>query len=346
MKIAIVRLSALGDIIQSAIVLQFIKKINKNIEIHWFVDKRFANLLQDHPLIDELYVLPLKDKNFKETFAILFEARQNKYDVVIDLQGLIKSAVVSRILGSNVFGFNKNGLRETFAHNFYSQKFDASYNENVYIRYLSLVHYAFNEEFDYKEIYHKQAVFPLDEEVKDELIQRIDFNQNLKNVLIHVGSAEDNKIYSITKMALLCKMLVNVFSEINIYLCWGNQKEYYLSQELIQLSQIINSSTQALIQLPKLSLKELICMTKISDLVIGNDSGPTHLAFALNKPSITIFGATWDSRVCIETQINKTISAGKKFDTNVKFKFDRSDFCIQNIDEKDIFKLACELLEK
>lgn len=341
-KIAIVRLSALGDIIQSAIVLQFIKNIKKNIEIHWFVDRRFAGLLQDHPLIDELYVLPLKEKKIKECFSILLEARQNKYDAVIDLQGLIKSALVSRILSSNAFGFDKNGLRETFASNFYNQKLDISYNENVYIRYLSLIYFAFNEEFDYKEIYHKQPIFIADEEIKEELIERIDIDSTKKNILIHVGSAENNKIYSITKMALLCKMLINSFEDVRIYLCWGNYKEYHLCEELIQLGNL----NKQIFKLPKLSLKELICMTKIANLVIGNDSGPTHLAFALNKPSITIFGATWDVRVCIETLINKTISAGKKFDTKIKFKFDRSDFCIQNIDENDIFALACELLEK
>ncbi|EQC2259916.1 glycosyltransferase family 9 protein, partial [Campylobacter coli] len=80
------------------------------------------------------------------------------------------------------------------------------------------------------------------------------------------------------------------------------------------------------------------------DLIIGNDSGPTHLAFALNRPSITIFGATWDTRVCFRTPINKTISAGKKFNTSIKFRFDRSDFCINTIEEEDILKLAKELL--
>lgn len=67
MKIAIVRLSALGDIIQSAVVLQFIKNFKKDIEIHWFVDEKFEGILKNHPLINKLYALPLKrQKNFKK----------------------------------------------------------------------------------------------------------------------------------------------------------------------------------------------------------------------------------------------------------------------------------------
>ena len=64
----------------------------------------------------------------------------------------------------------------------------------------------------------------------------------------------------------------------------------------------------------------------------------------MNKASITIFGATWDTRVCFSTRINKTISAGKKFDLNKKFRFDSKDFCITQIDERDIFALVKELL--
>lgn len=48
------------------------------------------------------------------------------------------------------------------------------------------------------------------------------------------------------------------------------------------------------------------------DLIIGNDSGPTHLAFALNRPSITIFGATPSYRNAFKTNINKIIDTGKK----------------------------------
>ena len=58
MKIAIVRLSALGDIIQSAIVLQFIKQFRQDIEIHWFVDQRFKEILENHPHIDSFTPYP------------------------------------------------------------------------------------------------------------------------------------------------------------------------------------------------------------------------------------------------------------------------------------------------
>lgn len=86
LKIAIVKLSALGDIVHAAIVLQFIKKHYPNAHITWLVDARFASLLKDHPLIDELVVLPLK-QSFKQSYKIL--KTLGKFDKVIDLQGLL-----------------------------------------------------------------------------------------------------------------------------------------------------------------------------------------------------------------------------------------------------------------
>lgn len=343
MKIAIVRLSALGDIIQSAVVLQFIKSFKKDIEIHWFVDERFEGILKNHSLIDKLYALPLKDEKFIRSLKIALKARKNNYDAVIDLQGLIKSAIVSRILSRNNFGFDKDSLKESFAHNFYNQKLNISYNENVFVRYLSLASFVLNTDFNIKDLIFKKDFFEADEKIKEKLKQNLKLEQNKQNILIHVGSSEENKIFPKTKLAILCKLIIQDFSEAKIFLAWGNVKEYEFAKEVINLSAIDEKNIELA---PKFSLEELVAFTKDVDLVIGNDSGPTHLAFAMNKPSITIFGATWDTRVCFPTQINKTISAGKKFDLNKKFRFDRNDFCITRIEEEDIFKLVKELLSE
>lgn len=343
MKIAIVRLSALGDIIQSAIVLQFIKAFKKDIQIHWFVDERFKELLSEQTQIDKVYALPLKRKRLFVSLKILLEARKNNYDAVLDLQGLIKSAIISRILSHNNFGFDKNSLKESLAHNFYNQKLSISYNENVFVRYLNLAAFALNAPFEPKDIYFKQAIFKANPALKKRLENKLNLNAKQKNILIHTGSSEQNKIYPKTKFAILCKLLLIHNPTIRIFLSWGNKREFLFAKRLIQFAEL---KPEQLVLLPKLSLQELIALTKLSSLIIGNDSGPTHLAFAMNKPSITIFGATWDKRVSFPSPLNPTISAGKKFDKNRNFKFDRSDFCIRNVDEEDIFILAKELLSE
>lgn len=339
MKIAIVRLSALGDIIQSCIVLQFIKKFRPNIQIDWFIDERFKDILKDQPNIDNIYALPLKDKKILKSLKIIREARKNNYDICIDLQGLIKSAIVSRLLCSNNFGYDENSIKESFASNFYNQKLALNYNENVFIRYIGLCAYVFNESFTREDIALKSPIFIANEQIKQDLKEKLQIDESIKNILIHVGSSEQNKIYPKTKLAILCKLIINKYKDSKIFLCWGNEKEFEFANSLIKISDIDEKNIQIL---PKLNLEQLIAITKLSTLIIGNDSGPTHLAFAMNKPSITIFGATIKNRSSFKTPYTKAIDSGKKI-KNIKH-FDKTDYCIINIDEDDIFKLVMELL--
>ncbi|HEG5219906.1 TPA: glycosyltransferase family 9 protein, partial [Campylobacter jejuni] len=113
---------------------------------------------------------------------------------------------------------------------------------------------------------------------------KLKLGKNEKNILIHVGSSVENKIYPKTKLAILCKLLINEFQQAKIWLAWGNVKEYEFAKEVLNLSGIDETHIELA---PKFSLEELMAFTKMMDLIIGNDSGPTHLAFALNKASIT-----------------------------------------------------------
>ena len=90
-----------------------------------------------------------------------------------------------------------------------------------------------------------------------------------------------------------------------------------------------------------MDLNELKALVSKADLVIGGDSGPTHFAWALNRPSITIFGPTPSKRNVLETDINKIVDCGKKIDP---LKLDKNDFCIQNIASEKIIEIAKDLL--
>jgi len=103
-RIAIVKLSALGDIVHAMVALQFLKSHIKGIKIDWFVEAAFAELLADNPDVGQINVVNLKalKKNKKGIFKHFKELKcfsENDYDWIIDAQGLLKSAVVSRLLG-------------------------------------------------------------------------------------------------------------------------------------------------------------------------------------------------------------------------------------------------------
>jgi heptosyltransferase-1 len=94
--------------------------------------------------------------------------------------------------------------------------------------------------------------------------------------------------------------------------------------------------------MPKLDLNSLKALIAHADLVIGNDTGPTHIAWGLNKPSITLFGPTPISRV-YQTAINKVLKSPSVVNP---FKLNKHDDSIKDINEHDIIVLAQSLLSR
>ena len=316
LKIAIVKLSALGDIVHAAIVLQFIKKHCPNAHITWLVDARFASLLKDHPLIDELVILPLKE-SFKKSYKII--KTLGKFDKIIDLQGLFKSAVVAKLLGKEIYGFSRESVKEKIAARLYRHKFKIDYNENIIVRNLSLVGYALNFNFDRDEILKKSPCFEICKKIKNE--------SGKKRVLIAAFASEESKIYD------KFKDVIRLLEGCEIYLCYGSESEKARAEAII-------SGTFAKL-LEKLSIKDMIDFIASCDLVIGNDSGLTHLAWAVNRPSITLFGNRPSHRNAYITDKNLVVDMGKEIDAR---SIDKNDFCIREIYPETVANFAKRLL--
>ena len=144
------------------------------------------------------------------------------------------------------------------------------------------------------------------------------------------GASYPAKSYSIEKLVELTKQI-----DANFLTIWGSEKERVIANEIKQLSSNVDV-------LEELSLDGLISLISQVDLVIGSDTGPTHMAWALNIPSITLFGPTPGYRNTYITNINKTIESESVVNPS---KINKSDDSIKNITVSDISKLAQELLE-
>ena len=331
MKIAIIKLSALGDIVHAMIVLQFIKKQYPQSEVDWFVEKRFKGVLENNSHINQIQQINLKSaKELKSLFLFWKELRKirkfGKYDLVIDMQGLIKSALVARMIPSDkTVGFDKNSLRESLAAIFYDQKYKIDYAENVIERNLNLVSYALQFSFDKEDVLSKEVfLFPSQQFNFDHI------SSSKKNILLILGASYPAKSFSIEKFVELTKQI-----DANFLTIWGSEKERIIANEIKQLASTVEV-------LEELSLDCLISLISQVDLVIGPDTGPTHMAWALNIPSITLFGPTPGYRNTYVTSVNKIIESNSEVNPN---KIDKGDYSINNIKVNDISKLAQKLLE-
>ena len=329
LRIAIVRLTALGDIINGTIVLQLIKKHYPNAEIAWFCEEAFAPILENHPLLNSIHSVPIKrikkSKDFgllKTTIRTLKDA--GPFDKIIDMQGLLKSAVVARFIGSNIHGFNKDSAREAIAALLYQSSSEIPYTNNVIKRNIDVVADALDFTVTEQEILEKAPCFSTQ--------SRPNFlHKSKKNIAMVIGASWPSKEYPKEKFTELCFAL----EDAQCILIWGSPKEYEYATYIIEHAPNVTIT-------PKLSLQELTATIEHCDLTIGNDTGPTHLAWAMNRPSITLFGPT-NTRMIYETPINMACESSSIVDIN---KINKQDFSINEIGVDEIADKAKKLLEK
>ena len=328
MRIAIVKLSAMGDIVHGAIVLQFIKKHYPDAKIEWICEKAFAPVLEDNPDIDVIYTINLKEikkqKDIGALFGLIKRLRSlGSYDYVIDMQGLIKSAVVSRLIGKNTSGFDRSSTRESIAALLYKNSFNIPYDTNTVDRNIDVVAHSLGFKVLHEEALNKKPfLFYHDDDFA--------FKSYLKekNIVFVIGSTWESRNYPKELFAELADLL-----KINCLIVWGGEEEK-------SRAEWIEANSQYAKVLPKLDINALKALISKSDLVIGNDTGPTHMAWAMNVASIVIFGPTPTSRVHI-TDINKVVKSPSVVDP---YRLNREDFSIKEIRPQEIFEIAKGLL--
>jgi len=319
----------MGDIIHAMVVLQFIKQKSPNIQIDWIVEEGFKGVLENNPHIDNILTVNLKSiKQNKlaviDQIKLVSQYGKNNYDVVIDAQGLLKSALVARLIGSRVVGsfiagFDKDSIREKLASWFYDKKVYISYDKNVIDRNVKLIKKALDIKITKEDLLNKESFLFFNTS------QLIEGSYNL----FVVGASKENKIYPKEKFLEIAKELNQ-----KTVVVWGNKQEHEIALWLSANSDLIKIA-------PKTDLDGLKSIVANAGLVIGGDTGPTHMAWGLNTPSITIFGNTPEYRNTYITDINQVVKSDSKVDP---YKLDKNDFSIKSINTDKIIYLARSLM--
>ncbi len=330
MRIAIVKLSALGDIVHAMVALQFVKQARPDIKIDWLVEQGFAGILQNNPDIDRILTVNLKalKRDRRLIFGEIAKVRryaENAYDLVIDAQGLIKSALVARLLGPRTAGFDRHSIREKPAALFYRESVAVPYEANTIDRNAAVIARPLGFDISRQQLLNKkpflyyQAMAP----------QLVDFfSADRANIVFVIGSTWPSRNYPKEKYLQVIDLL-----QANGLICWGNDPER-------EAAEWIAERTRHARVLPKMDLNGLKAVLDRADLVIGNDTGPTHMAWGLNRPSITLFGPTPVSRVYV-TEVNKVLKSPSEVNP---YKLDKNDFSIGEINEIEIVAMAKSLI--
>ncbi|MCF6201081.1 MAG: lipopolysaccharide heptosyltransferase I [Hydrogenimonas sp.] len=333
MRVAIVRLTAMGDIIHTLASMQFVKKSRPDIHLTWFVEKKFAGVLQSNPHIDR--IVPVDLHSLKSSFSLSKLQRVSKevkeagpFDLVIDVQGLLKSAILARVAGKKIAGLDFASAKEGVASLIYSKRFAVDCSGIAPARFAAIISKALGIEISEKALLRKEPYLFFKTDRECEEIESY-FDKNRKNVVIVTAASNESKTYPPQKFAQVARLL----KDYNTLLIAGSKKEQEAAKE------IANSSEARV--LPSMSLNALKYAISRCDLLIGGDTGPSHMAWALNRPSLLLFGSTPTSMM-MQTPINRALASKAKVNP---CRFDKSDRSIGTIEPKKVAEEAMELLK-
>lgn len=280
MKILIVKTSSLGDVIHCLPVINDIRAVYPNAQIDWIVEESFADIPRLHPAIHQVHTVAFRRwrkqllnpqiwseiKQFKQLIA------QNNYDAVIDSQGLLKSALISRLAIGTKHGYDKQSIREPIASRFYDKTYAISYQQHAVRRNRTLAALSLN--------YMSPTNVPdYGITATADLAQ----SQSKPFIIALHGTSRDSKLWPIEHWIDLGKALKN--KQFNMVLPWSN------AAELARAELIANTLENAIV-LPKLSIAELAAVISQAKAAVGVDTGLSHLAAALNIPVIAIYTDT------------------------------------------------------
>ena len=279
-KILIVKPSSLGDIVHSLPFLNVLKTCYPKAEIHWVIAKGLEGLLEGHQMIDRLWIIH-KDMWKKITYArrtvkeiklLLKELKKEKYDLTVDLQGLLRSGIITKATGAPVrVGFHE--AREG-SRLFYTHKVKGGKDIHAVDRYLKIA--------DYLGCDIKDVRFPFPS-YSTYLPNPSLFSEDY--AVIIPGARWKTKVWPAEKFGKLASKL-----SLKTVIV-GSSGEIGAADTIIKLSQGKSISLAG-----KSDLKELVEVIRHAQFVVSNDSGPMHIAAALNIPVLAIFGPTESRR--------------------------------------------------
>jgi len=281
MKVLIVKMSSLGDVIHALPALSDAKKAIPEITFHWVIEERFATIAHWHPAVSK--VIPIALRRWRKAWlakttraemrAFKEELRRESYDAVVDLQGLLKSAWVTRLVKAERFGYDRKSIREPLASFFYHKKFAVSRKQHAVDRNRQLLCQA--------------LYYPFRDVMPDYGIPRQHYSDETlskdRYLLCFHGTTWANKHWPESYWIALVQRVTA--QGLQVKLGWGSEVEKARAER-------IASVCRHAVVLERLDLEGLGLVIANAVAVVSVDTGLGHLAAAFDVPTLALYGPT------------------------------------------------------
>ncbi len=285
MRVLIIKTSSLGDVIHTLPAVTDASSINKDLRFDWAVEEAFAEIPAWHPAVETVIPVairrwrkqPVESLRGPEWRHCKRQLSRNHYDAVIDAQGLIKSAWLTRYVQAPRWGYDTNSAREPLASMAYHHKVPVSRElhavERIRQLFASAMRYRLPESTGHYGI--DAAQFGAVE------------SQEPSIICLH-NTARDEKLWPEEHWRQLVQQAIA--EGFRVSLPWGNDAERERAKRIAGVD-------DRAVVLPRLKLKALAALLVRASGVVAVDTGLGHLAAALGTPAVSLYGPTSPDRV-------------------------------------------------
>ncbi len=321
MRILFIKLSAIGDVVQTLPALEAIKRTFPDSEIDWVVEEAAAGILEGHPLIHRLLISRRRSwfrmlmrpttlpAGFRAVLAFVTALRAVRYDIAIDFQGLLKSGILIGLArAERKIGFDRT--RE-LSYLFLNERLPAyDIEKHALERYLDIAKYLGASELSPK------CTLPIEREsiVMESRIAQVVTPGN-RLVVVNPMARWTTKLWEDEKFARLADRLITE-RRATVIFTGGTEDRQVIAGIIGRMG------GRALNWAGETSLKELAALAALADVFITTDTGPMHLAAAAGGRVIALFGPTAPWRTgphgCGHIVVRKGVSCSPCFGRNCK----------------------------
>lgn len=279
-RVLIVKTSSLGDIVQSFIVLNDLKRRFPKVEIDWAVEAGFFSIVAAHPLVSRAIALDMKGR--KNLIQGLKDLKREKYDVVFDLQANCKSGVITLLSRGKVkVGYGFHSVREWPNILATNVRFEVSKQQSIRLFYLELIERYFQSSLSRENEGVRFKIEAADKQKIDQILSKL--NPGIR-MMVCVGSRWSNKQLKESTLIDFLKKIENHY-ECNFLLIWGDEAE---RAQALEVSRHLKNASV----IEKLPLPTWQNLMNEVHLVIAVDSSALHLCATTSTPSFSVFGPT------------------------------------------------------
>jgi len=338
-NILIIKPSSLGDIVLALPALSALRRTFPEAKISWLIRPEFAPLLENNPDLTHIILFDRKflgkawfhPRALASLLSLMGLLRRRKFDAVIDLQGLFRTASLAWLTGCKE-RFGTTNARE-LAHIFYTHKIaqnrDCIHPVDHYLRIIRTVGASeLSVEF----------VLPIDPAAVDSVNGLLTtYGIGADNYAVVVpSSARKNKCWPVERFAALADKISAQFGMSVVAV--GTASEKSIVERLQSLASVPVANFAGLT-----SLSELTALLKAAKLVVSNDTGPGHIAAALGTPLVSIFGPSNPARVGPYGR-NHCIVAIEPHKRGLNPNSTDPKHDIKNISVEEVYQKVCEQL--